>query len=116
MVERSLCFFDLYGPLVKDGFNFLGGYTDTIDKGDGDFLTKDTLWDFKVTKTAPNKDHTLQVLVYYIMGLHSYDPDFLSIENLGFYNPRKNIVYQLPVFDIPLELIQTVEREVIGYK
>ena len=69
MVERSLCFFDLYGPLVKDGFNFLGAYTDTIDKGDGDFLTKDTLWDFKVTKTAPNKDHTLQVLVYYISGL-----------------------------------------------
>ena len=116
MVERSLCFFDLYGPLVKDGFHFLGGYTDTIDKGDGDFLTKDTLWDFKVTKTAPNKDHTLQVLVYYIMGLHSFDPDFLSIQNLGFYNPRKNIVYQLPVSDIPLELIQMIENEVICYK
>lgn len=116
MVERSLCFFDLYGPLVKDGFHFLGGYTDTIDKGDGDFLTKDTLWDFKVTKTAPNKDHTLQVLVYYIMGLHSFDPDFLSIENLGFYNPRKNIVYQLPVSDIPLDLIRTIENEVICYK
>ena len=116
MVERSLCFLDLYGPLVKDGFHFHGGYTDTIDKGDGDFLTMDTLWDFKVTKTAPNKDHTLQVLVYYIMGRHSFDPDFLSIENLGFYNPRKNIVYQLPISDIPLDLIQTVEREVIGYK
>lgn len=116
MVERSICFFDLYGPLVKDGFHFLGGYTDTIDKGDGDFLTKDTLWDFKVTKTAPNKDHTLQVLVYYIMGLHSFDPDFLSIENLGFYNPRKNIVYQLPVSSIPLDLIQTIENEVICYK
>jgi len=116
MVERSLCFFDLYGPLVKDGFHFLGGYTDTIDKGDGDFLTKDSLWDFKVTKTAPNKDHTLQVLVYYIMGLHSFDPDFLSIENLGFYNPRKNIVYQLPVSSIPLDLIRTIENEVICYK
>ena len=116
MVERSLCFFDLYGPVIKDGFCFIGGYTDTIDRGDGDFLTKDTLWDFKVTKTAPNKDHTLQVLVYYIMGLHSFDPDFLSIENLGFYNPRKNIVYQLPVSSIPLDLIQTIENEVICYK
>ena len=116
MVERSLCFFDFYGPLIKDGFHFHGGYTDLIDKGDGDFLTKDTLWDFKVTKTAPNKDHTLQVLVYYIMGLHSYVPDFLSIENLGFYNPRKNIVYQFPVSSIPLDLIRTIENEEICYK
>ena len=69
-----------------------------------------------MTKTAPNKDHTLQVLVYYIMGLHSYDSDFLSIVNLGFYNPRKNIVYQLPVSSIPLDLIQTIENEVICYK
>ena len=69
-----------------------------------------------MTKTAPNKDHTLQVLVYYIMGLHSFDPDFLSIKNLGFYNPRKNIVYQLPVSDIPLDLIRTIENEVICYK
>jgi len=50
------------------------------------------------------------------MGLHSFDPDFLAIENLGFYNPRKNIVYQLPVSSIPLDLIRTIKKEVICYK
>ena len=28
------------------------GYTSIIDSGDGDFLTEDTLWDFKVFKTT----------------------------------------------------------------
>lgn len=116
MVERGLLFFELYGPVVKDGFYFIGGYTDTINKGDGDFITKDTLWDFKVTKSVPTKDHTLQILIYYIMGLHSNDPVFRYIENLGFYNPRNNIVYQLPVSSISSDLIKIIEDEVICYK
>jgi hypothetical protein len=116
MVERSLSFFELYGPLVKDGFYFIGGYTDTINTGDGDFITKDTLWDFKVTKSVPTKDHTLQVLIYYIMGLHSNDPVFRSIENLGFYNPRNDVVYQIPVSSISSDLIKIIEDDVICYK
>lgn len=27
IVERSLCFFALYGPVTKDGFHFIGIYT-----------------------------------------------------------------------------------------
>ncbi len=68
-----------------------------------------------MTKTAPNKDHTLQVLVYYIMGLHSFDSDFLLSKILDFIT-LENIVYQLPVSSIPLDLIQTIENEVICYK
>lgn len=57
MVERGLCFWKEYGPIVKDHFTFEEtGYTKTVDSGDGDFLTKDTLWDFKVSKsTITNK-------------------------------------------------------------
>lgn len=115
MVERSLAFFVDYGPVVKDGFDLKGAYTDLITIGDGDFLTADTLWDFKVSKTKPSKNHTLQLLVYYLMGIRSIHPEFSSVEYLGLYNPRQNVVYRLAISDIPKETIETVEREVIGY-
>ena len=80
-----------------------GAYTATITTGDGDLLTKDTLWDFKVTTSKPNKDHTLQLLIYYL------------IENLGIFNPRQNTIYQLPISEISDEVIKEVETVVIGY-
>lgn len=116
MVERSLSFWDEYGPLVKDGFTFDGGYTDIISSGDGDYLTADTLWDFKVSTGEPTSKHTLQLLVYYIMGCHSVHPEFKSIKKLGIYNPRKNKAYLIDIMTIPQEIIDEVSREVIGYK
>ena len=116
MVERSLKFFEQYGPKVLDGFTFEGGYTDMVRSGDGDFTTKDTLWDFKVSKTKPKKEHTLQLLMYWRMGLHSVHSEFKSVKYLGIYNPRLNVVYQLDVNDISDELISEIEKEVIGYK
>ena len=116
MVERSLKFFEQYGPKVLDGFTFGGGYTDTVSSGDGDFTTADTLWDFKVSKAKPKKEYTLQLLMYWRMGLHSKHSEFKNIKYLGIYNPRMNVVYQLDVNDIPDEVISEVEKEVIGYK
>ncbi|MGT2895686.1 hypothetical protein ACVRZR_04810 [Streptococcus entericus] len=115
MVERSLVFFNHYGPVIKDGFNMLGGYTETIDSGDGDFLTSDTLWDFKVSKAKPTAKHTLQVLVYYLMGLQSDDDHFKQLLYLGIYNPRLHHVYRLRIDSVDGETIDTVCREVIGY-
>ncbi|MGT2750469.1 hypothetical protein ACVRXF_06090 [Streptococcus orisasini] len=115
MVERSLIFFEEYGPIVKDGFTLEGGYTDIITAGDGDYLTADTLWDFKVSKTKPNKNYTLQLLIYYLMGLQSVHPEFQSIEKLGLYNPRQNKVFLLKIADIPDEVLKTIRTEVIGY-
>lgn len=115
MVKRSIEFFKEYGPITTDGFTFEGGYTDTVSSGDGDFLTKDTLWDFKVSKNKPNKDHTLQLLMYYIMGNHSIHKEFEEIKKLGIFNPRLNIVYLLEISDIPKEVLEIVEKDVIGY-
>ena len=73
MIQRSIEFFKIYVPIKQDGFSFepvngnkddydkmiktntgtYGGYTATVSAGDGDFLTTDTLWDFKVSKSAP---------------------------------------------------------------
>lgn len=58
MVKRSVSFWNMYGPIIKDGFTFEPyGYTKTVDTGDGDFLTQDTLWDFKVSKAKPTNKH-----------------------------------------------------------
>ncbi len=115
MVERSLRFFEAYGPVVKDGLTFEGGYTGYVAAGDGDFLTSDTLWDFKVSKQKLANKYTLQLLMYWRMGLHSVHPEYESVKYLGVYNPRQNLVYRLAVDDIPADVIEEVERDVIGY-
>lgn len=117
LIERSLEFWKKYGPIKVDGFTFEnGGYTDKVNSGDGDFLTEDTLWDFKVSKAKPKKDHTLQLLMYYIMGIHSGKEEFKNIKKLGIYNPRLNKVYQFEVKNISDDIIKEIEKNVICYK
>lgn len=97
MVERSSAFFETYGTVTKDGFVFAdrdlaapgdrGGYTDLVTSDDGDFLTADTLWDFKVSVSKPTKDHTLQLLMYFLMGRQSGLPEFAGLTHVGIRNP-----------------------------
>ncbi|QNQ82909.1 hypothetical protein FP435_00460 (plasmid) [Lactobacillus sp. PV037] len=116
MINRSLVFWKKYGPITKDGFTFEGGYTDIISTGDGDYLTKDTLWDFKVSKTEPTTKHTLQILVYYLMGNHSIHTElFKDIKKLGLYNPRLNKMYTVEINSIPEEVMNEVSHKIIGY-
>lgn len=98
-----------------DGFTFRGGYTETVNSGDGDFTTIDTIWDFKVLKGSIEKKHTLQLLMYWRMGLNSIHLEFNNLKYLGFYNPRLNKVYRIEVDKIPEAIINEVESEVIGY-
>lgn len=115
MIKRTLNFFDIYGPITLDGFTFEGAYTKTIASGDGDFLTEDTLWDLKVLRGYVTKNNTLQLLVYWRMGLRTNQPEFESIKYLGIYNPRQNIVLRYPVAEIPEETLKIVDDEIIGY-
>lgn len=135
MVNRSLAFFKKYGPVIKDGFTFepvngkesdykrmcetkkgsWGGYTGTVETGDGDFLTKDTIWDFKVTVSEPTNKHTLQLLMYWIMGQHSGQEIFKTITNIGVFNPRLNKVYLFALSNLTKEVIEVVEKDVICY-
>lgn len=116
MVERSKEFLGKYGPVISGGFTFEGGYTDIISKGDGDYLTADTLWDFKVSKYNPTSKQTLQILIYYLMGKHSIHKEFDHIKKLGLYNPRKNVIRYVNIDKIPLDTIKEVCLNVIGYK
>lgn len=115
MVNRSINFIKEYGPIVKDGFTFEGGYTKLVTTGDGDFLTENTLWDFKVSKKEPNSSHTLQLLMYYLLGIHSIHKEFNTIKNLGIFNPRLNKIYLLEISRISEDIIEQVSSEVIGY-
>ena len=115
MVNRSLAFWQSYGPITSDGFTLEGGYTSLINSGDGDYLTKDTLWDFKVSKYAPTSKYTLQILIYYLMGQHSGQTIFKDINKIGIFNPRLNIAYLKNIEEIPPSTIKEVETKVIGY-
>lgn len=116
MIERSLTFIKEYGPIKEDGFTFeKDGYTSTVDSGDGDFLTKDTLWDFKVSKNPLSTKQSLQLAMYYIMGKHSKKEIFLPITNVGVFNPRLNIIYTLNMNDIEAGIIKDIEDNVICY-
>lgn len=135
LVQRTVDFFYRFGPVKKDGFTFVppkenkrqykkmirtgkcayGGYTAMVATGDGDLLTKDTLWDIKVTKSKITSKHTLQILMYWIMGQHSGQDIFNSITKIGIFNPRLNSVYLLEIKDISPETISIIENEVICY-
>ena len=136
LIERSVNFLKKYGPITNEGFTFeppnlnendyrqmikshkgtFGGYTSVVSDGDGDFLTKDTLWDFKVSKSKPTSKHTLQLLMYWIMGQHSGQEIFKSINRIGIFNPRLNKVYLLDMKKVSSETIKTVENDVICYE
>lgn len=115
MVTRSLHFLETYGPVVQSGITFAGGYTQIVSSGDGDYLTNDTIWDYKVSQAPIKKEHTLQLLMYWIMGLHSVHPEYKDVRYLGIYNPRSNTIYRICVDDIPPETIAAVERDVLCY-
>jgi hypothetical protein len=116
MVGRALRFFDQYGPKLMDDLTFEGGYNGKyVNAGDGDFMTADTLWDFKVSKQRLNSKQTLQLLMYWRMGLHSVHPEYSAVKYLGIYNPRTNIVRRISTAQIDDQTIQEVERDVIGY-
>ena len=115
MVRRSVAFLDIYGPKIADHLTFKGGYTGHVTNGDGDFLTKDTLWDFKVSKQTLQSKSVLQLLIYWRLGLHSVHPEYRDVKYLGVYNPRMNMVYRYPVADISDEAIEELDYSIICY-
>lgn len=115
MVKRTQRMLDMEGGKTLDHLTFEGGYTRLVATGDGDFMTKDGLWDLKTTKSPINAKHTLQLLMYWRMGLHSEHPEYRDVRKLGFMNPRRNLVETLEVRLIPADVISFVDIEVIGY-
>lgn len=101
--------------MLETGKGTYGGYTAVVSKGDGDFLTEDTLWELKVRKARPDSKQTMQILMYWIMGQHSNQWIYKSIRKLGIFNPRHNMVYLYHIGKVPLEYIKFIEEKVICY-
>ena len=116
MVNRGVSFLKHCSTEIKTGLNFKGGYTDIVVNGDCDYLTDNSLIDFKVLRGNVTSNHTLQILMYYLMGLHStHSFEFQKVKWLALFNPRKNVVYYINVRRIPEVVVDEVSREVIGY-
>lgn len=114
LVLRGINFLEIYGPVLAEGFTFEnGGYTHTISSGDGDFITEGVIWDFKTVKKITSK-HSLQILIYYLMGKHSSQKIFNSIHSVGFFNSRTNQVITLKISKIDPAILKEVEG-IIGY-
>lgn len=116
MLARSESFIqNRFGPVLLSGFMFEGAYNDVVSYGDGDFLLAGGMFDFKTMKSDPKTKHTLQLLMYYLMGLASKHPEFRSVGRIGFYNPRLNKAYLKRVAEIPTDVLEEVSTHVLGY-
>ena len=118
LVERSLKFIETHGGVKLKGFKLDStSYTEYINNGEGDFITEDGLWDMKVSVKKPDNKHTLQLMVYYLMGMRSESlmKYFSNIEKIGIYNPRLDKSYTLEIKNIDKAVIERISKEVIGY-
>ena len=122
LIDRSLNFFEEYGPILLDDFTYQaldganGEYKNTVNKGDWYFITKDTLWDFKVSKKDLNSKQTLQLAMYLIMAKHSKKLFFDKIFKIGIFNPRLNVIYLFDMNNLSQKIIKKIETKVIRYK
>lgn len=115
LVMRAMIILETYGPIIDTGFTIYDHDALFISNGDGDFITQDTIWELKVTKSSPTPKHRLQILVYYEM-LKDKEPSRMqNIKYLGILNPRLNIAYRLEISNLDHTLLDEIRKEVIGY-
>ena len=116
MVNRCLEFLRIVGPVISDELTFEGGYTKLVSSGDGDYLTADTLIDFKVSNKSFSNKWSLQLLMYYLLGLHSVHLEYQSVSQLCVFNPYENRSYIIQLTNVSDETKYKVSHEVLGYK
>ena len=136
IVQRTVDLFKRFGGIKAHGFNFdpegktpddhlkwigrsrksnFGGYSQKVYNGEGDYLTTDTMWDIKVLKSKITNKHTLQLLMYWVMGQHSGRELFKEVSRIGLFNPRTNTAYLLDMNMFSRDIIHAVEKDVIEY-
>ena len=95
------------------GPTFKYGYTDTVAYGDADLCTASAMCDIKTSTSIPDKNDTLQVFMYFLLGWH--DGRYDHIDYIALFNPRINTQYYLSIYEIDAEIRREVELEVLGY-
>ena len=115
MIRRARDLLDLYGPIIMVDFQFLGGYTSTITKGQGDILTRDSIMTIDVSDSPPDERDVLSLIVQYLMGERSVSNAFDGIERIMVLNPRLNRIYYTYMSEIGHDVLERIGEEVIGY-
>ncbi|VEU76073.1 hypothetical protein [Mycoplasmopsis columboralis] len=115
IVQRNIKFFHEFGPILSTEFPVEDKNEEVNIFGEIDYVTYDTLWIIKPFKNSFRKERRLELLMYYIMGWHSEMEMFKKINKIGYYNPRKNIVYTMDIHRIDPELIKWVSEFVLKY-
>lgn len=114
MLERTIEYLEDEDELMF-GVCFSGEGTKYIASSDCDIITKDSLIDLKCSKNKPTIKQTLQLLLYYILGMHEQKEIFSKIKYLKLVNPLQGTVHSFAIGDIDQETLQIVEKEVMGY-
>ena len=116
MVERTVAFLDRYGPRTLCGFPLRHACHGTnIVNAEGDIATADGLWGIRTSTEPLTPVDTLQMMIYWRLGLRSILDELHGIRALGFFNARTNTAYILPVQRIPADVVRRVDEEVIGF-
>lgn len=115
LILRTKAFFDASAEPVIAGFTFEGAYTDDAGASDGDYICGDTLWDLKVSKNEPTIKNTMQVLLYYLMGLRSSKDEFKAVTRIGLFNPWLQKSWSISVLDLDESFLSMIENDILGY-
>ena len=102
--------------LVSLGFEFTARGAENVTPSDGDILTTESLIDIKCSINKPTSKHTLQLLLYYILGLHEYPEVFKSLKYIKILNPRLGIIYSYELGKVDIKTLKRIEGEIMGYK
>lgn len=116
MVSNGLSMMGRFGRLRRFEVS-LGGDPDAryIGVASADFTTDFALWDLKCGRSAPGFSARIQVLVYYLMGVHQHQEGFDRIKYLGLVNPRRNEAWVCPIESIDEHAVKHALEDVIGY-
>lgn len=111
-VERNIKFIESQVKPYRFGkglFYFSG----CISSGEVDFLSKDTIWDFKLSKDELKIDQTLQVMIYYLMLPRSLLSNISSIDKIGLFNARLNKCWVAHISDVSMRAIEEIHQNVM---
>ena len=98
------------------GVSFEAKDADNVAPSDADFLTEESLIDLKCSSSKPTSKHTLQLILYYILGLHEFPNEFQKLKYLKIINPRLDKVFSYEVEKLNVEDLKYIEKEIMGYK
>lgn len=119
MVNNALRQFDADGGMRAYDFIIHGNdKVKYVSGGRGDYLTKNTLYDMKVSYSVPLDAWRLQIVMYYLMGLEMGLKAFMDVKYVGIANPRLNMTWRCSVATLRRHktILRGICKDVIGYE